>query len=171
MARTIALRLLTAAPRSRAQLADAMAKRDVPDDVAQTVLDRFADVGLIDDAGYAEMLVRTRQQERGLARRALAVELRRKGIDPETAAGALAGVDPDSEEEAARRLVAKRLRSMSGLDDEVKRRRLAGMLARKGHSAGVSYRVVNDALATDDPEADADADAWPGADAWPAAGD
>lgn len=134
-----------------------MARKDVPDDVADRVLDRFEEVGLVDDAAYAGMLVRTRQSERGLARRALAVELRRKGIDQETAAEALAEVDDEDEEASARRLVAKRLRAMSGLEPEVKRRRLAGMLARKGHGPGVSYRVINEALGAErDPESHAD---------------
>lgn len=146
VARTIALNQLNHSPRSRAQLAEAMARKDVPDDVAERVLDRFEEVGLVDDAAYAGMLVRTRLSERGLARRALAVELRRKGIDPETAGAALAEVDTDDEEAAARRLVEKRLRAMSGLEPEVRRRRLAGMLARKGYGAGLSYRVINEAL-------------------------
>lgn len=146
VARTIALNQLNHSPRSRAQLAEAMARKDVPDDVAERVLDRFEEVGLVDDAAYAGMLVRTRLSERGLARRALAVELRRKGIDPETAGAALAEVDTDDEEAAARRLVEKRLRAMSGLEPEVRRRRLAGMLARKGYGAGLSYRVISDAL-------------------------
>src|SRR5690606_25077958 len=71
VARTIALRLLSAAPRSRAQLAEKLAARDVPEDVAGALLDRYEEVGLLDDAAYADMLVRTRHAERGLARRAL----------------------------------------------------------------------------------------------------
>lgn len=157
VARTVALRMLNAAPRSRAQLEQALAKKDVPEAVTTRVLDRFTDVGLIDDAAYAGMLVRTRQSERGLARRALAMELRQRGIDGETAETALEEVDAESEEVAARGLVAKRLRSMSGLDRQVKRRRLAGMLGRKGYPPGVALRVVDDALrheAADRAEAD-----------------
>lgn len=149
-ARTIALNQLNHSPRSRAQLAQALARKDVPDAVAKRVLDRFEEVGLVDDAAYAQMLVRTRHSERGLARRALAVELRRKGIDPETASAALDEVDVEDEAMAARRLVDKRLRAMSGLEPEVRRRRLAGMLARKGHGAAVSYRVINEALGAEE---------------------
>ncbi|WP_448071672.1 regulatory protein RecX [Georgenia yuyongxinii] len=155
VARTIALRQLTAAPRSRAQLAEAMARRDVPAEVADRVLDRFTEVGLVDDAAYAEMLVRTRHAERGLARRALAQELRRKGIDAEVAEAALAQVDEAGEEAAARRLVEKKVRATVGLDRQVRRRRLAAMLARKGFGPGVAMRVVDEALA-DAEGADAD---------------
>ena len=145
-ARQIVLRQLTAAPRSRAQLAQVLRRKDCPDDVAAAVLDRMEEVGLVDDVAYAAMLVRSQQVGRGLARRALAQELRRKGVDDDTAQAALDEVDPHDEEDRARQLVAKKLRSMSGLDPMVQTRRLAGMLARKGYPVEVSVRVVRDAV-------------------------
>ncbi|MEE6287683.1 regulatory protein RecX [Georgenia sp. MJ173] len=148
-ARTIALRLLAAAPRSRGELAAKLADRDVPDDIVQPLLDRFEEVQLLDDAAYAEMLVRTRHRERGLARRALAQELRRKGIDGEVAEQALEQVDDDAELAAARDLAMRRVRSSRGLDRDKRRRRLGGMLARKGYPAGVAMRAVDEALAAD----------------------
>ncbi|GAA1623888.1 regulatory protein RecX [Georgenia ruanii] len=160
VARTIALRQLTAAPRSRAQLEAALAKRDVPEDVAARVLDRFTEVGLVDDTAYAEMLVRTRHAERGLARRALAAELHKKGIDPEVAGAALAQVDDADEEAAARRLVEKKTRSTAGLDRQVRRRRLAAMLARKGFGPGVAMRVVDEVLAAEGEDPGADRADW-----------
>ena len=117
-----------------------MARRDVPEDVADRVLDRFTEVGLIDDAEYARMLVRSRQESRGLARRALAVELRRKGIDGEVADQALSQVDDDAEEASARELLRRRWRP--GLDPDVQTRRLLAMLARKGYSSGLSLRLI-----------------------------
>ncbi|MEE6274023.1 regulatory protein RecX [Georgenia sp. MJ206] len=149
MARTIALRLLSAAPRSRAQLAEKLAARDVPDDVADALLDRYEEVGLLDDAAYADMLVRTRHAERGLARRALAQELRRKGIDGDVAQAALEQVEDEDELTAARALVARRVAATRGLEREKRRRRLGGMLARKGYPPGVAMRVVDEALAAE----------------------
>src|SRR5690606_34817660 len=122
VARTIALRLLEAAPRSRHQLGERLARRGVAPEVAERVLDRFVEVGLLDDAAYAGMLVRSRRASRGLAPRALALELRRAGIDEETAAAALADLEveqDESDEEVATRLVRRRLRSMRGLEDDV----------------------------------------------------
>ncbi|HSO63754.1 MAG TPA: regulatory protein RecX [Ornithinibacter sp.] len=145
-ARQIVLRQLTAAPRSRAQLEQALRRKDCPDDVAAAVLDRMEEVGLVDDVAYAGMLVRSQQAGRGLARRALAQELRRKGVDDETAQAALDDVDPLDEEERARALVAKKMRSMTGLDPVVQTRRLAGMLARKGYPAELSMRIVREAV-------------------------
>jgi regulatory protein len=145
-ARQIVLRQLTAAPRSRSQLEQALRRKDCPDDVAAAVLDRMEEVGLVDDVAYAGMLVRSQQAGRGLARRALAQELRRKGVDDETAQAALDEVDPHDEEDRARELVAKKMRSMSGLEPVVQVRRLAGMLARKGYPSDLSMRVVREAV-------------------------
>ena len=86
--RTIVLTALTAAPRSRAQLESKLAAKGAPPDVAARVLDRFEQVGLVDDAEFARSLVRSRQASRGLAGRALRQELRRSGVGDETAADA-----------------------------------------------------------------------------------
>ena len=146
VARQIVLAALTAAPRSRWELAQVMARKDVPDDVAHAVLDRFTEVGLIDDAEYARMLVRTRHADRGLARRALGVELRRKGIDDALAVQALGELDGDQEEATARRLARRRLASSRDLAREVRLRRVVAMLARKGYSPGLAVRIVRDLL-------------------------
>lgn len=145
-ARSICLRLLTATPKTRSQLAEALSTRGIPDDVAESVLDRFTEVGLIDDAAFAASWVSSRQSGRGLARRALAQELSRKGIDRDTAATALDTLDPAQEEASARELVRRKLRAMSGLDNTTATRRLAGMLARKGYPSGVVFRVIREEL-------------------------
>ena len=109
VARGICLRALTGAPKTRQQLADLLTKAGVPDGAAEAVLDRFAEVGLIDDAAYADAWVSSRQAGRGLARRALSAELRAKGVDAEVAAEAVEQVDDDDERAAARRLVARKV--------------------------------------------------------------
>lgn len=147
VARQIVLRQLAMAPKSRKQLRDKLQQRDCPDDVAEAVLDRMTEVGLIDDQAFAGMLVRSQQAGRGLAKRALARELRTKGVDDELARAALDAIDPHAERDQAERLVAKKLRSMHGLEVMVQKRRLAGMLARKGYPADLSMAVIRDALA------------------------
>ncbi|GGF55367.1 regulatory protein RecX [Marmoricola endophyticus] len=156
VARTILLDQLTAQAKSRHDLAAKLAQREVPADVATKLLDRFEQVGLIDDEAFARSWVEQRHRGKGLARRALAHELRRKGIDDEVAAEALEEVDTDDEVEAARQLVRKKLRSVQGLDEQKAVRRLVGMLARKGHSSGIAFRVVREELGADlrDPEHD-----------------
>jgi regulatory protein len=154
--RTILLDSLTGQARTRQELADRLAKREVPDEVAAELLDRFTEVGLIDDSAYARQWVESRHRSRGLAPRALAQELRRKGVGDEEAKEALEQIDEDDQRSAARALVDKKLRSMAGLDRQVATRRLAGLLARKGYAAGLAFSVVREALAELDDDGDDD---------------
>ena len=145
-ARAICLRLLTGTPRTRKQLADALRIRQIPDDAAEEVLSRFEEVGLINDGAFADAWVESRHHGRGLARRALARELRTKGVDSTLIDEAVSQLDSEQEEETARELVARKLRSTRGLDRDKRLRRLAGMLARKGYPEGMALRVVRQAL-------------------------
>lgn len=151
-ARTILLDKLTAQPRTRAELADILAEREIPDEVAAAVLDRFTEVGLINDAAFANAWVESRHRGRGLGKRALAQELRRRGVDDELAREALDELDPDQEEATARALVRRKLRSMRSLDRQVAMRRLLGMLARKGYPGGLAMTIIKQELAATDEE-------------------
>ncbi|NUS49485.1 MAG: regulatory protein RecX, partial [Nocardioidaceae bacterium] len=146
VARKILLDQLTGQARSRAELETRLARKGVPDEVAHRLLDRFEEVGLVDDEAFARAWVQSRQSGKGLARRALAQELRRKGVDDDTARVALDEVDPDDEVEAARTLVRRKLRSVQRHGRDAAARRLTGMLARKGYPAGLCYRVVREEL-------------------------
>ena len=156
VARLICLRLLAVAPRTRAQLADALRRRGVEQDAAAAVLARFAEVGLIDDAMFASTWVESRHHGRGLGRRALASELNRRGVNRSDIDAAVAQISPETELATARALVERRLASTAGQPAQVRFRRLAGMLARKGYPAGIAYRVVREALENADQESPAD---------------
>jgi len=151
VARQIVLRQLAMAPRSRAELEKKLAQRGCRADVAASVLDRMTEVGLVDDEAYSRMLVRSQHADRGLARGALARELRAKGIDDDVAQAALATIGDADERDRARAMVDKKLRAMHGLGIEVQTRRLAGMLARKGYAPSLAYSVIREAVA-DAPE-------------------
>ncbi|GAA3724728.1 hypothetical protein GCM10022225_02070 [Plantactinospora mayteni] len=151
-AREICLRQLAVRPRTRAELATALARRGISEEVAAQVLDRYDEVGIIDDAAFARAWVSSRHQGRGLARRALANELRQRGVDADTATEALGELDETTEAETARHLVDRKLRTATGSPEAVFRR-LVGMLARKGYPPGVAIRAVKDALAERDAEA------------------
>lgn len=141
-ARAILVRKLTDRAHSRADLAQALALKHVPAEVAEAVLDKFEDAGLINDEEFARSWVQSRQRSKGLAHKVLAMELRRKGVAEEIAREALSELDPDVERQAAHRLVQKKLGSMQGLDQQVQIRRLVGLLARKGYAPQVAFDVV-----------------------------
>lgn len=145
-AKDVCLRLLTARPRTRAELRQALLRKEIEDDVVDQVLSRLDEVGLIDDAAFAEAWVRSRHTYQGLGRHALASELHRKGVAAAVAAEAVATVDADTEEERARQLVRKRIRTMPAADETARIRKLVGMLARRGYSESLSFQVVRDEL-------------------------
>jgi regulatory protein len=144
MARTIVLRRLAARAQTRHELEQALRRRNVPTDVAEEVLDRMAGVGLVDDTCFASAWVESRQQRRHLSAPALRRELQAKGVDRDTIDAALAPVDGDAELAAARALVARRSATMAGLADQVRYRRLAGLLSRRGFSPPIIARVLDD---------------------------
>ena len=152
VARTILLDQLTGRARSRQELADKLAGKGVPDDIATRLLDRFTEVGLIDDEAFARTWVSQRGAggAGGRARRALSHELRRKGVADEVAATVLDEVDPADEDRAARVLVRKKLRTLTRVDEVTATRRLVGMLGRKGYPPGLAFAVVREELAAAD---------------------
>jgi regulatory protein len=146
IARQICLRMLTAAPRTRAQLAGALRRRGVPEETAEAVLGRFADVKLIDDAMFANAWVESRHHGRGLSGRALAAELRHRGVASADIQAAVDRLGPEQEIATARSLVARRLAATRGQPAPARVRRLIGVLARKGYSQALAYRVAREAL-------------------------
>jgi regulatory protein len=169
-ARQLCLRLLTGRPRTRSELGDALRRHGVPDEAAAAVLARFTDVGLIDDAAFARAWVESRHHSRGLARRALSAELKRRGVDGQDIEAAVSALDPADELATARQLVDKAMRASRGKPLPVRLRRLVGLLARKGYPAPVAYRIVREAIeqeGLDDAGAGVDLDeaAWAAPDA------
>jgi regulatory protein len=150
-AHALCLRLLTARARSRAELIEKMAKHGYPDEVAETVLSRLVSVGLVDDEDFAAQWVRSRHTYSGKGKRALAAELRTKGVDAEVIAAALDGIDAGAERGRAEQLVERKLRRevLAEGDDPKVMRRLVGMLARRGYSQAMAVAVVTDALAAE----------------------
>ncbi|GAA5181634.1 hypothetical protein GCM10023322_16770 [Rugosimonospora acidiphila] len=147
VARDICLQQLAVRPRTRSELAAVLHKRGISDQVATEVLDRYDEVGLIDDAAFAKAWVTSRHHGKGLARRALAGELKKRGVDGELVGAALEEVDQETEAATARALVDRRLRSMPAVSPEAVFRRLVGMLARKGYPPGLAITVVKEAVA------------------------
>lgn len=154
------LRSLNAAPRTRSQLADLLASRGVPDDVAEACLDRFTELHLIDDAEYARMWVRSRHELRNLPRRTLRYELVRKGVPTEHIDAALELVSDDDEQTAAAALACRKAATYARLEPGLRRRRIMAALMRKGFAAGVAAQATSQALEDDVDDVPGDHDDW-----------
>jgi regulatory protein len=150
-ARQICLRLLTAAPRTRSQLAEAMHRGGVPGEAAEAILVRFTDAGLIDDAAFARAWVESRHHGRGLSKRSLSAELKRHGVENEEIRAAVDALDSEQEVATARHLVEHKLASSRGRPPETRVRQAAGLLARKGYPPGLVFRLIREVMEQEDP--------------------
>ena len=148
-ARNIVLNQLNFMPRSRKELETALAKRHIEPDVAKSVLDRFEEIGMVDDAAYAELLIRSRCNTKRVSRSVLRQQLRQKGVNQEIIEEALLVVSDADELRMATELVVRKARAMSRLEPEVRKRRLFGLLARKGYNTSIALRVIQDLEAAD----------------------
>jgi regulatory protein len=144
-ARDLCLRMLTDRARTRHELEEVLREEGLEAEIIQSVLDRLVELRLIDDAAYAESFVRGRQRA-GLAKRSVTRELRAKGIPEPEAEAALATIDPDQERETARLLATRRAARTVGLPVEARRRRLYGLLTRRGYSSDLVRSVVDQVL-------------------------
>jgi regulatory protein len=144
VARAIVLRKLSAAPRTRQQLALELKKRGVAEEVSERVLDRYVEFGYIDDSTFAQEWVRARHDARGSSRWLLQRELRERGVSQGDQDAALAQISPEDEWRRARELAERKLRSLSRFDRQTQMRRLQGLLARRGYPPGVCMGVVRE---------------------------
>lgn len=148
-ARNIVLNQLNFMPRSRKELETTLAKRHIEPDVAKSVLDRFVEIGMVDDAAFAELLIRSRCNTKRVSRSVLRQQLRQKGVDQEIIEAALTVISDADELRMATELVERKARAMARLDPDVRKRRLFGLLARKGYHTAIALRVIQDLEASD----------------------
>ena len=141
-ARNVLLFQLSKGAKSKAQLRAILVKREIPEDIAEPILDRFEEAGLIDDQQFATVVVNSRRSHKGLSKSAIKRELNTKGVAPEIIDDALSGITSEQELETAQELAVKRLRALSHLDKDVQDRRLSGFLARKGYGGGIVYAAI-----------------------------
>lgn len=120
-ARQIALRLLDSRSRSEAELWDRLTSRGVPDEICQELIGRFRDVGLVDDAAFADALTQTCVQVNRYGATRIRAELRRRGVAEDVVAEALGQVGYEEELEAALAFARRRSHRLAGLDPQVAR--------------------------------------------------
>lgn len=140
------LYLLSQQRRTRAELERSLARAGAPEEVVAAVLDRFTTAGLVDDTAYAEAYLRTGLAVRRRGSRSLAAELRGRGVAPEIIESATSEVDADDELAAALALGRRRAAGMSRLEPQARRRRLTGLLMRRGFNGAVVNAVLAEIL-------------------------
>lgn len=150
-AREAALRSLSRTPRSRNSLQERLLERGHELEVLTPLLDRFEEVGLINDAELASALTRARFNERGKSRMAIANELVRKGFEEPDIVAALEQIDERDEIDTVRLLARKRLAKDTKGDRQARIRRAVAHLCRKGYSQGLAIACIMEVLDQEEP--------------------
>lgn len=150
-AKQVLLRRLSHAPRTRKELAKDLKDKDISDEVANVALNRFEEVGLINDQALASNYVSSQHERKGLGKNALRQQLRAKGISDDMALEAISQISDDQEFQAAFALACKKIRSLQRDDAKTQLRKIVGVLARKGYSSNLAFRVAKEVI-TDLPD-------------------
>ena len=150
-AKQVLLRRLSNAPRTRKELAKDLKDKDISDEVANVALDRFEEVGLINDQALASNYVSSQHVRKGLSKNALRQQLRAKGVSDDVALEAISQISDDQEFQAAFALACKKIRSLQKDDAKTQLRKIVGVLARKGYSSNLAFRVAKEVI-TDLPD-------------------
>ena len=144
-ARNVLLHQLARSAKSTHQLRKILENREIDSEIAERVLERFTEVGLIDDQAFAETIVNSRRNFKGLSKSAIKRELNEKGVPAPLIETAIESITPEDDLAAANDLATRRIRQMSGLSREVRERRLAGYLGRKGYPSSIVFAAIRNA--------------------------
>ncbi len=149
-AREWALHAAARRPMSRAMLSSKLRQRGLDQPAATRIAEDLAARGVIDERAFAEGLVESTLARKGAGKRLLTTRLRARGIDSRTAGQAVERVTTESGYDArasALELASRKLRTIRpGLAPDAKRRRLYGLLARRGFDADICREVVEQVL-------------------------
>ena len=145
-AKQVLLRRLSHAPRTRKELAKDLKDKDISDEVANVALDRFEEVGLINDQDLASNYVSSQYERKGLGKNALRRQLRAKGVSDDVALEAISQISDDQEFQAAFALACKKIRSLQRDDAKTQLRKIVGVLARKGYSSNLAFSVAKEVI-------------------------
>ena len=139
------LKLLERSSKSSGQLRTLLLEKEFPVQLVDQMIERFIEVGLIDDLALAKDFTEVAVARKSKAKSVIARELRAKHFPQEAIDAAIAEIDSESELEAAKKLAETRFRQLLKLEPEVRTRRLSSYLMRKGYSSSVVWAAVRHA--------------------------
>jgi regulatory protein len=146
-----AMKFLQRRLHSRSELQKKLARREYGDAIVATVLDDLARLGYVDDERFAKTKALSAAQHKQHGRRRAFLELMKSGVKNTVAARAVEDVYEATDSLAlARKLAQKRAPSLRKLDPLVARRRLVGMLQRRGFTYDDIRPVVDEVLGYSD---------------------
>lgn len=138
-----ALQLISYRPRAERELRSRLRRKGFSDLAIEKTVERMLHWGYLNDESFAEQWVNSRLRGKPRGARLLRQELLAKGVDREVAQEAIDAAEID-EYSAAMSLARKRYERLSGLEPEVRERRLSAYLARRGYDWGLIRRILRE---------------------------
>ena len=140
-----ALRALEARPRSVSEIRERLRRKEFAPEAIQQTLERLERLGLVDDTSFARRWVENRQLLSPRGKNALRDELRRKGVDRDTATDVLADEDllGDQGEQAMAVGRTALHKYVNAPDKMTFTRKLGGYLQRRGFGFDVIRPVID----------------------------
>lgn len=143
-----AFKLLTYRDRSKREIYDKLTQKGYPESIANETIAYLKDKGFIDDVKLAESLKRHAIDRKHLGKRGVINFLLNRGI-PMEIVNSMA-YDECEYLEAAKRLAEKKLRIMKNTDKDTAKKRLWGLLSRKGFSADIISKTIKSTILEED---------------------
>ena len=134
-----AVRYLSYRPRSVDETRRHLERNDFAGSLVTAAIERLIEHGYLDDLAFARFWLENRNRFKPMAPRALRYELLQKGIDDAIIDNVLSEIDA---EESAYRAAHGRISRYRGMSRLVFRRKLSGMLRRRGFDSATIYAVV-----------------------------
>lgn len=141
-----ALRFTSLRPRSEKEIKLWFKRKNIDSPLTEEVFNKLKNIRLIDDETFAKWWVGQRREFRPRSKMALISELKQKGIVREIIDKVLREIDTSSELEFAKRVALKKLRVLSGLPFDKKKKKLFGFLGRRGFSWETANKTIDELL-------------------------
>ena len=141
-----AMKYLTGRDRTVSEMQTYLDGKDFGEADVDAAVQRLVELGLLNDARYAQRFVETRLATKPISRRHLWEQMKSHGLSDEVIREALDAVDPDDEAENARAVAEKFVRQFASLEPQKRRERVLSRLIARGYSYDVSARAFEEAL-------------------------
>lgn len=142
--RRCALRLLHYRCRSKKEMLLKLRLKGFNDEQINNTMAFLENAGLIKDETLAEELLRNAVVRRYLGRKGVEMFLFKRGIDRSLINETLLNLTQEIEAETARKLAGKKLKTIKNYPGDTVKRRLSGILRRRGFSSDVIYKTIKE---------------------------
>jgi regulatory protein len=148
-----AIKILQRRMHSRSELRTKLMRREYGEGLINDVVDDLARLGYVVDSRFANTKALAAAQHKQHGRRRAFMELRKAGVENQVAGRAVEDVyDVTDSTALARKLAEKQAPRLRKLDPIVARRRLVGMLQRRGFNYDEIRPVIDEVLGYSDDE-------------------